>query len=295
MKTKQVINKIEEETETLAFSPLSETLARIGYGARGVIYGIIGVLAMMLALGISGSLKDQQGAISFIGQQPIGKFLLGVVLIGLIGYCLWGLIRAFLDPLHKGKSVRGILERIGFFFSAVAYAILIFPTYGFIFNTGTAASNGAQVVQLRNIISTIFLLPFGKWIVGIIGVLVLGVGLYQVRKGIRYDFGKMIKSYVLTDNQIKAVKVIGRVGTLGRAIVFFLVGLFLVIAAYLSNPAEVKGIDGALLVLLNQPYGNLLLGIVALGLIAFGVYSILSGFLFKFKRTQAQKPAGFLG
>ncbi|MCX6747991.1 MAG: DUF1206 domain-containing protein [Candidatus Pacearchaeota archaeon] len=186
--------------------------------------------------------------------------------------------------INKGKNLRGILERIGFFISAIAYAVLIFPTYGFIFSTSNAAQNGAQVVQLRNIISTIFLLPFGKWIVGIIGGLVLGVGLYQVYKGLRYDFGKLIRSYKLTDKQIKAVKIIGRIGTLGRAIVFFLIGLFLLFAAYNANPEQVKGIDGVLLIILQQPYGNLLLGIVALGLIAFGGYSLLSGFLFKFKR-----------
>jgi hypothetical protein len=258
-----------------------------------LIYGTIGLLAMKVALGARGNLQDQQGAIASIGQTLIGRILLVIVLIGLIGYALWGLIRAFLNPLHKGKDIKGILERIGFFISAMAYSILIIPTYNLIFGTANAAQNGAQGVQLRNIISTIFLIPLGRWIVGIIGLMVLGIGVFQVYQGLRHDFDKQIKPYALTSKQIKWVKGMGRVGTLGRAVVFLLIGLFLLFAAFNANSAEVKGVDGALLVVLQQPFGHWLLGIVAIGLIAFGLYSLLSAFWFKFKR--AEKPKGFLG
>ena len=285
MKIKQkVINKIGKRGKTLAFSPLSENLARIGYGARGFIYGTMGLLAISVAFGASGSLTDQQGAIASIGQKLLGRVLLGIVLIGLIGYTLWGLIRAFLDPLHKGKDLKGILVRIGFFISAISYAILIFPTYNIIFSMPNAAQNGAQGVQMRNLISNIFLIPFGKWVVGIIGLIALGKGVFQVYQGLRTNFDNQIKIYALTSKQIKIVKIVGRFGTIARGAVFALVGIFLLFAAYNSNSLEAKGIEGALLTLLHQPYGSWLLGIVALGLIAFGFYSLLSGFWFKFKR-----------
>jgi len=285
MKSKQrVINKIRKESKTLAFSSLTKYLTRIGYGTRGLIYGTIGILAIMIVLGVSGSLQDQQGVIASIGQQLFGRILLGIVLIGLIGYTLWGLIRAFFNPLNKGKDFKGILERLGFFISAVAYAILIPPTYNFIFGMSNAAQNGAQGIQMRNIVSTIFLWPFGKWIVGVIGVIVLGTGIFQVYQGLRQNFDQQIKPYTLTYKQVKIVKIMGRFGTLGRSVVFFLIGLFLLFAAYHANSAEVKGIDGALLILLHEPYGYWLLGIVALGLIAFGCYSLLSAFWFKFKK-----------
>ncbi len=285
MENKQkVINKIREKVKTLVFSPFLENLTRIGYGARGLIYGTIGFLAIKIAFGASQSLQDQQGAIASIGQQLIGRILLGIVLIGLIGYTLWGLIRAFFDPLHKGKDFKGILKRIGFFTSAVFYAILIPPTYNFIFGMSNAAQNGAQGIQIRDLVSTIFLIPLGKWIVGVIGLIVLGVGVFQVYQGLRHNFDQQIKPYALTSKQIKSVKIIGRFGTLGRAVVFFLVGLFLLFAAYHANSAEAKGIDEALLILMHEPYGYWLLGVVALGLIAFGLYSLLSGFWFKFKK-----------
>jgi|SRR3989344_1818222 len=285
MKNKQkVINKIEKEGKSLAFSPLLENLTRLGYAARGLIYSIIGILAIMLVLGISGSLQDQQGAIAAIGQNLIGRILLGIVLIGLIGYSLWGLIRAFFDPLHKGKDLKGVLERIGFFISAVAYSILIPPTYNIIFGMSNAAQNGAQVIQIRNIISTIFLIPFGEWIVGLIGVIVLGVSGYFIYQGIRYNFEQQIKPYALTSKQIKVIKIMGRFGTLARAIVAALIGLFLLYAAFNASSLKVKGIDGVLLILLDQPYGSWLLGVVALGLLAFGIHSLLCGLWFKFKK-----------
>lgn len=280
----KVINKIKEEGKTIVFSPFLENLTRIGYGARGLIYGMIGFLAIKVALGASGGLQDPQGAIASIGQSLIGRILLGIILVGLIGYAIWGLIRAFFDPLHKGKDFKGILERVKFFISAVAYTILIIPTYNVIFGMSKAAQNGVQGIQMRNIVSTIFLIPFGKWIVGIIGVVILGASLFQIYKGLRHNFDEEIKPYDLTPKRAKLVKITGRFGTLARAVVSTLVGLFLLFAAYRANPAEVKGIDGALLILLHQPYGSWLLGIVAIGLISFGLYSLLIGFWFKLKR-----------
>lgn len=281
IKRKALVIPVNEKNKTFSPNPVLSTLIRIGYGARGLIYGIIGFLAIEFALGVSGSLQDQQGAIASLGHQLFGQILLVIILIGLVCYSLWGLIRAFFNPLHKGK-----LERIGFFISALAYGILILPTYNFISGAANAAQNGAQVVQLRNIVSTIFLLPLGKWIVGFIGAIVLGVGIYQLYRGVRWNFDKQVKSYTLTSRQIKIIKIFGRFGTLARAIVFSLVGIFLLFAAYYSNVGEVKGIDGALLVILQQPYGHWLLGITALGLIAFGSYSLLSAFLLKFKKSE---------
>ena len=285
MKSKEkVTDQVIKEVEKLVFNPVVENLTRVGYGARGLIYFIIGLLAIMIIFGFSKGLQDQQGAIAFIGQNIFGLILLGIVLIGLVGYSLWGLIRAFVDPLHKGKSFKGILERTGFFISSVAYAILIIPTYNFIFGMPNGAENGAQIIQFREIINNIFLIPFGKWIVFIIGLAFLGTGFFQIYLGLRHNFDKQIKPYALNAKQIKIIKTIGRFGTLARAVVFSLIGALLLFAAYRSNSLKVRGIDGALLVLMNQPYGSLLLGIIAIGLIALGIYSLLSGLWFKLKK-----------
>jgi hypothetical protein len=280
----RMVRQIKKGSNALAFNPITENLTRIGYGVRGLIYGTIGVLALMIALGISGSLQDQQGAIASIGKQPLGLILLGIVLIGVVGYSIWGLIRTFFDPLNRGKSIFGLFERAGYFASAVGYANLVLPTYYIMFKMPNAAQNGAQGIQIRSMIATAFSIPLGRWIVGIVGLVILLSGLYQGYLGLRHKFDQNIKPIGLTLRQEKAVKIIGRFGIVGRAVVFCILGLFLMTAAYQANSADAKGLDGALLSVLSQPYGVWLLGILALSLIAFGCYSLMNAFWFKFER-----------
>src|SRR5690242_12777971 len=105
--------------ETIA-SPLVEKMARLGYVVRGLIYMVMGVVALQVALGGSRTLADPQGAIVALGHMPDGSVALYGVLAGLIGYALWGFVRAILDPLQKGTDLKGIVERIGFGLSGVS-------------------------------------------------------------------------------------------------------------------------------------------------------------------------------
>src|SRR5512147_2891062 len=93
-----------------ATSPLMEKLIRVGYAARGVVWGVIGLLAFQVVTGRGGQITDQQGAIAALGTTPLGRVLLVVMLVGLVGYALWGLIRALVDPLHAGQGAKGIAQ-----------------------------------------------------------------------------------------------------------------------------------------------------------------------------------------
>ena len=115
----------ERKAQKAAFSPLMETLTRIGYGARGLIYITMGLLAVQVALGKGGALASPQGAIAAIGKQPAGMVLLWVILVGIIAYAFWGVVRAVFDPLDKGHDTKGLLARFGFLVSAFGYAILV--------------------------------------------------------------------------------------------------------------------------------------------------------------------------
>src|SRR5659263_327777 len=126
-----------------------ETLARLGYASRGIIYFVIGLLAVLMAFGYGGKTTDQQGAISMIGTQPAGRILLWLVLIGLVCYSLWGLIRAIFNPFHQGHDAKGFALRIGYLVSAAAYALLIMPTYALISGGAQPAQNGAQQDQIQ--------------------------------------------------------------------------------------------------------------------------------------------------
>jgi hypothetical protein len=281
-------NKIKETgkkvTRQASSNPLVELVARVGYGVRGLLYFTIGLLAVQLALGHGGKAADQQGAIAVIGKQPAGQLLLWVVLIGLVSYALWGLIRALLDPLHKGKDLKGIAERVGFLFSAAAYALLVFPTYAAIAGGRKQAHNGAQTEQTQEYVTKILSMNSGRWMVGFIGVLVIAVGMYQIYEGFRLHFDGHIQPRSMSPQKAGWVKRAGQFGTVARGVVFALIGLFLFLAAIQNNPGKAKGFDETLLSLLQQPYGPWLMGTVAVGLIAFGIYSIFCGLWFRVKK-----------
>jgi hypothetical protein len=261
-------------------SPLMEVMTRLGYGVRGLIYIIVGLLAVQVALGKGGALASPQGAIAAIGKQPSGLIILWVVLVGIISYAIWGIVRAVLDPLDKGHDLKGLLTRVGFLVSALGYAILAFYTYGYI----TGKSQSANGSQTQKYIGLIMAMPWGRWVIGIIGLIVLAVGLYQIYLGFTAGFDRQFRTYALTQKEAKLATDVGRFGTSARGVVFAVVGGLIILAAYQANPSQPVGMDAALATLLHQPYGIWLLGVVAVGLIAFGFYSMLSALWFRLKR-----------
>jgi len=272
---------IKRAGQKAAYSPLMEALARWGYGVRGLIYIMMGVLALNLAMGKNGVPADQQGAIAAFGRQPAGMALLWVILIGLISYSLWGVIRAVLDLLQKGHDLKGLIARGGFLFSAASYALLILPTYGYISGAGSTSQSGAAT---QKFMSSIMTTPWGKWAIGLIGLAVIAGGLQQIYEGFNSTFDKQFQPYTMTAQEVKWATQLGRFGTATRGFIFAIVGGLLCMAAYQANASQPVGIDSALATLLRQPYGIWLLGVVAIGLMAFGVYSMASAVWFRLKR-----------
>ncbi len=197
------------------------------------------------------------------------------------GYALWGIIRAIFDPLNVGSDLDGILRRISFFVTAGIYASLIVPAYGYLIR---GAQSGSQSGQSQQSVNTIMVMPWGRWLVGIGGIVVIIVGLAQIIKGIRPNFDKQFQYYDLNYQQSVWIKRIGRFGTVARGVVIVMIGIFLGLAAYNFDPSQARGIEGALAALVHQPYGLWLLAVVAAGLIAFGIYSMTGAAWFRLKR-----------
>ena len=275
-----VKEEVKRASQKAAFSPLMEALTRLGYGVRGLIYITMGLLAVQVALGKGGALASPQGAIAAIGRQPAGMVLLWVVLVGIIAYALWGVVRAVFDPLQKGHDLKGLLARFGFLVSAFGYAIMVWPTYGYI----TGKSQTASGSQTQKFITSIMAMPWGHWAIGILGLAVLAGGLYQIYLGFKAGFDRQFQTYALTSKEVKLATDVGRFGTSARGVVFALVGALIALAAYQSNPGQLIGMDTALATLMHQPYGIWLLGIVAVGLVAFGFYSVLCALWFRLGR-----------
>jgi hypothetical protein len=277
------VKKIETEgkaaAKEAAYSPTMEKLTRLGYGIKGLIYITMGLLAIQGALGKGKSPADQLGAIQTFSKLPFAQVLLWVVLIGLISYSLWGVIRAIMDPFHKGTDTEGLLTRGGYLVSAATYASFVVPTYRLI--SGGRSSSGSSQTHL---VAQIMSMPMGRILVGVVGLAAIGAGLYQIYSGIQSKFEKQFKTYALSAEQYRLAIQIGRFGTIARGIVFAIVGFFFALAAYTANPGRAQGIDGALNYLEKQPYGLWLMGIVAAGLIAFGIYSLMTAAWFRFKR-----------
>lgn len=264
-------NKVEQGANQVSHSTWVEWLARIGYVARGVLYIVVGVLAVQAALGVGGGTTDKKGAIATIGAQPFGKFLLVLVAIGVAGYALWGLVRALLDPLKRGTDPKGIAVRIGYLVSAFAYASLLFPTIAFIRGGGSSGtSQGSQ-----DMTATLLSAPLGQWLVVLVGVIGMIGGLGQLYMAYSADFKKDLKTGEMSSREIDIATKFGRFGSAARGVIFILLGFFVVQAALQFDPKKAQGLDGALQTLAHQPYGPFLLGIVALGLVSFGIYSIL--------------------
>ena len=253
----------EKVEQTTAF----EALARAGFVARGVIYGVIGILAVKLAIGAGGKTAGQSGALKTIAHQPFGKGLLILLAIGLAGYSLWRFIRALLG--HGPEDTDSGFERLAAFGSGVAYALICVLAIEILLGSGSSSS-GSPKHPTAGVLGW----PGGTWIVGFAGVILCGVALYQGYRGMSNDFLDDSKTEEMSPGMRKWITWIGTFGHLSRMVVFGLVGIFLIKAAVDYNPDKAVGLDGALAKLANHSYGSYLLGIVAAGLVAFAVYSL---------------------
>ena len=245
-----------------------EVLSRVGFVARGLIYGIIGLFAFEVAVSDTGKLTNQQGAIRTVASQPFGEFLLLLLAIGLGGYAIWRLVRAALG--HGPEDADGTLERLGGLGSGLVYLGLCIASIKLL--TGSSAAGASSKPDETT--AGVFDWPAGRWLVGLAGVVMLGVAAYQLVKGVRQTFLEELKTGEMSAGLEKWVTWIGTIGHVSRAVVFGLVGWFLLKAAYEFEAREAVGLDGALTKILKADYGPWLLGFVAAGLIAFGVYSI---------------------
>jgi len=259
---------VRGRSEAFARSSGFEWLARGGFVARGIVYVVIGILAIKLAGGNGGTSASQQGALRSIAQQPFGRVLLILVAIGLGGYALWRLVRGILG--HGPEGSDDGLERVAALASGIVYAGFCALAVSILLGSGGSSGSSNAKKTTAGILGW----PAGTWLVAIAGVVFVGVGLYQGYRGVTQKFLDDSKTEQMSS---EARRWFGRVGTFGyvaRMAVFALVGIFLVKAAIDYNPNKAVGLDGALAKVDHATYGPVLLGIVAAGLIAFGLYSI---------------------
>jgi fumarate reductase subunit D len=252
-----------------ASNPLLELLERLGYAVRGALYAVMGLLALGIALRIGpGQTTDLSGSLVFLIANPLGKVVLVVAVIGLGAYSLWGFTRAIYDPLHRGSDASGYMARLGFVTSAVSYAAIALFALGILLGSGGTSGDSTQ-----KSIASILSHPGGGWVTVAIGLVAIGVALGQFLEAYRPTFAKDLKGAEMTASQRETAVKLGRFGMFARGVVFLVIGWFLVQAGIHHDAAQVQGFGGAFQFLLVQPFGRIVLGIVALGFVALGLHS----------------------
>jgi Domain of Unknown Function (DUF1206) len=243
-------------------------LARTGLLTRGIVYGIVGILALKLALGSGGKATTQRGALMTIAREPFGKGLLIATAVGLACYAMWSLVRAGIG--HGTEQKDSCFQRVAGVASGVAYTALCVTAVKIL----TGASSGGGFNSPRKTTAGVLNWTGGTVIVGVVGAILIGVALAQGYKGVSRKFLDTSKTAEMSREVERAYTAIGVFGHLALMVVFGLIGYGLVKAAIDYDPHRAIGLDGALDELSHNSYGPLLLGLVAAGLIGVALSSI---------------------
>lgn len=244
-----------------------DRFARFGYAARGVIYLIIGGLALLSALGQGGDTTNTKGAIASLLEAPGGWLIVLALAIGLLGYSAWRFCQSVFDADSHGKDTKALVIRGSLLASSITHVFLAIWAGKLAFGY---AAGGDTSGSKESLVATLMAQPFGQWLVGAAGLVLMGVGLAQFAKGHKESFEKHFRWKA--DERRKLI-LFCKFGLYARGVIFAIIGGFIIYAAISTNPSDAGGIEEALQWLRTQPYGRWLLGLVAAGLVSFGIYS----------------------
>jgi hypothetical protein len=249
-------------------------LIRFGYLIRGVLYALIGLVALKVAIGLSRDTVSTSGVLALVYQISQGRIFLIFVFIGLLGYSLWGIIRALQDYIDPGVKKIFLFNRIGYLVSAFSYSLLLIPTYHLIL-----AHPGVYTDQsVANAANQIIKFPFGAQILILAGLFAVLGGLWQIAAALKNkipedfrtsdDLGKLSKPFLM----------FAKAGVTVRGLVFVLMGYFIFLAGVEANISKIKEFSQVLSSIYTFQGGPIWLGILGIGLIFFGIYSLLMSY-----------------
>lgn len=263
-----------------------ETLARLGYGARGIVYLVLGGLATASAIW-GGS--EQQGTSEALEQMltlPFGRILLAAVALGLFGHILWRLAQGLLNAEDLDDDAKGFATRIGYLASAGGNLFLALSAAGLAIGMGGGGGGGGSGEERAS--GWLLQQPFGPWLLGAVGIAVVGAGLAQVWRGITRGYAKTID---LPQTAKPVLDPLCRFGIAARGALLAVIGGFLIYGALTVSPEQAGGTADALAYIRGLPFGAVLYAAAALGLFAYGGYSITEGL---YRRIETHKVHGKL-
>jgi hypothetical protein len=245
-----------------------EKLARFGFAAKGAIYVLIGILAVMAALNMgSNQQASRSGAMQLIFEQPFGKILGWLVVIGLIGYVIWRLFQAIMNPDHKSNDAKGILSRVRYAFSGLLYGAFTYSMIKALTGKGSGSGSGNS---RQNIVAQVLQWDGGAIIIAIAGLITIIAGFVYLYRAYSTKFKEKLNNSRMSFNEEKWITRLGRAGYTARGIVWLILGFFITKAGLSSDASQVKSSQGAFSFL--EQSGEWVLLLVALGVIAYGVF-----------------------
>lgn len=270
MSSADVTNTISGLYGFIRDSTWTHRWARLGFFTSGIVYLIIGCIAALVAFYHRGRIASPEGAIERIGKQPFGSVLLVLVGFGLFGLAVWRLIQAFSDTDDDGADFKGKIIRAGVFCSGLGYLTLATFAFHRVFGSHTGRTDAA-----RHWTAILLAHSWGVWLVGAVGLVLIGVGISELIFGLGEKFRPYLRMGEVSAADQHWILQCGKYGYSAQGIVLGLIGGFLMIAALRSDPRSARGLDGALAALANEAYGPWMLGIVALGLVAYGLFMLV--------------------
>lgn len=266
----ETADAVQAEVKQVVTQRWVEALVRLGFATRGIIYLVTGMLAAEAAVGWGGATTDSSGALAAIAQLPFGKVLLCILTVGLIGYALWRFIQGFLNSEQSEPHPPRLLQRLGYGMSSLSYAGLALTAIQLLIGLG----KGGDTTQLWA--ARLLSQPFGDWLVAIAGLGMIGSGLSFLWGAYIVNFGGDFKAEQLNISLQRWVIQLGRCGIAARGLVFTMIGGLLLKAAFWLDPSQAQGQGGMLARLTTAFYGRWILAGIALGLIAYALYSLMA-------------------
>ena len=243
-----------------------ELLARGGFIVYGVIHLLFAWLALQVALGDSKGESDQSGALQSLAGKPFGKTMLVIAVIGMVALAIWQAFEAAMGESGP-QDKEAIAERVVSGVRAIIYLSFAWTAIrvlqGSNASTGDSQQKGAAGLMGNT---------GGRFLVGLIGVVVVGVGIGLVVYGVTKKFEKHLNTQQMNATVRKTTRRLGIAGYSAKGVAYAIAGGLIVAAAVTYEPEKARGLDAALKALAAQSYGPWLLGLIALGIAAFGVY-----------------------
>lgn len=259
--------------DRMATSAAARGLGRWGIAARGVVYLVMGALALRLASGDGGDTADREGALHAVVRQPFGRWLLGALCVGFATYAAYRFLRAATGRSEdRNSEPDGPFVRLGNVAIGVLYVALLVSSASLLLHHSTG---GSSEQSQRGWTARLLAHAWGEWLVALVGIGVLLAGVVLIVMGVREEFADKLDLARMRSWQRTWLPRLGVFGWVARGVVFAVIGVFVLRAALEHDPNESVGIDGALHRLASAPLGPVLLVAVALGLAAYGAYSLV--------------------